>query len=223
MYFALSKSLKRLLGAVGISLTAHKTRLLTITAILFAAPLNSAGFYKGNLSVTQALNLGVSSLKSEAQAIEVNKRCDFSKPVNLRKTNQYGIFGTDEFDTIVCGYLIKKQIEVFGGQQTNAYLKIVAFYDEGFKKSIAAGIQEGNTVNFVENGIYEFNLGCLRKGKIVGDENQEMKNKYIDGRTQTKLLKSSPNQPVSVILSFSKHSGRDCCCLNLAEQIRVYE
>ncbi|HEY9671282.1 MAG TPA: hypothetical protein V6D11_07555 [Waterburya sp.] len=222
MYCALSKSLKRLLGAIGISLTARKTRLLTITAILVAAPLNSAGFYQGNLSVTPVLNLGA-SLQSEAQAIEVNKRCDFSNPVKLRRTNQYGIFGTDEFDTIVCGYLIKKQIEVFGEQQTNAYLKIVAFYDEGFKKSIAAGIQEGNTVNFVENGVYEFNLGCLKKGKIVGDENQEIKNKYIDGRTQAKLLKSSPNQPISLILSFSKHSGRDCCCLNLAEKIRVYE
>lgn len=222
MYGALSKSLKRLLGAVGISLTAHKTRLLTIPAAFFAVSLNSAVFYQGNLSVTHSVNLGA-SLQGEALAIDVNKRCDFSKSVNLRRTNQYGIFGTDEFDTIVCGYLIKKQIEVFGEQQTNAYLKIVAFYDEEFKKSIAVGIQEGNTVNFVENGVYEFNLGCLKKGKIVGDENQEVKNKYIDGRTQTKLLKSSPNQPVSVILSFSKHSGRDCCCLNLAEQIRVYE
>ena len=223
MYCALSKSLKRLLGAVGISLTARKTRLLTTTAILFAVPLNSAGFYIGNLSVTHALNPGVSLLQREAQVIEVNKRCDFSKPVNLRRTHQYGIFGTDEFDTIVCGYLIKKQIEVFGEQQTNAYLKIVAFYDEGFKQSIAAGIQEGNTVNLVENGVYEFNLGCLKKGKIVGDDNPAIKNKYIDGRTQAKLLKSSPNQPVAVILSFSRHSGRDCCCLNLAEQIRVYE
>jgi hypothetical protein len=222
MYCALSKSLKRLLGAVGISLKAHKTRLLTITAILFAAPLNSAAFYKGNLSVTHALNLAA-SFQSEAQAIEVNKRCDFSKPVNLRRTNQYGIFGTDEFDTIVCGYLIKKQIEVFGEQQTNAYLKILAFYDEGFKKSIAKGIQEGNTVNFVENGVYEFNLGCLKKGKVVGDEHKEVKNKYIDGRTQAKLLNSSANQPVSVILSFIKHTGRDCCCLNLAEKIRIYE
>ncbi len=215
MNCALSKSLKRLLGAVGISLTAPKSSLLTITAILLAVPLNSAVFYCDNL--------GVKSLHSKAQALEVNKGCNFSNPVNLRRTNQYGIFGTDEFDTIVCGYLIKKQIEVFGEQQTNAYLRIIAFYDEGFRKSIAEGIQEGNTINLVENGVYAFNLGCLKKGKIVGDENQGLKNKYIDGRTQAKLLKSSPNQPVSVILSFGKHSGRDCCCLNLAEQIRVYE
>lgn len=220
MNSALSNWLGRVVEAVFFSIYSQKSTLLSITAILLAVPLNSTSFSLENSFPLKTINLDFYPSNPDSQKAFSNKNCTFPQTVALRNTQTYGIFGDDEFDTLVCGYLIKRNIEVFGEQQTNAYLRIVDFYDGGFKNSIEKGVREGNTVNLVENGNYDFNLGCWQNDKIVIDESENVN--YIDNLTQEKIAKSSPIQPVSVILSFSKHSGSDYYCLSLAEQIRIY-
>lgn len=161
-------------------------------------------------------------LEVSAVGDKETKKCDFSKPVDLRETTKYGIFGDDEFDTIVCGYLVTKEEIVWDEKQTNAYFVIIDFYDEKLKESIKKGIQEGNTINSETNGIYEFNLGCFENGEIVGTEYNESEI-YLDGAAQEKILNSSLDDPASIILSFGKHSGTECYCCNLAHKIRIYE
>lgn len=219
MNSALSNWLGRVVEAVFFSLHSQKSTLLSITAIFLAVPLTSTSFSLANLFPLKSINLDSHLSKPDYQKTFSNKNCTFPQAVVLRSTEKYGIFGDDEFDTFVCGYLVKRNIEVFGEQQTNAYLRIIAFYDNGLKNSIEKGIREGNTVNSVENGNYDFNLGCWQNGQIVIDENENAN--YIDKVTQDRLAKSTPTQPVSVILSFEKHKGSDYYCLSLAEQIRI--
>lgn len=219
MNSALSNRLGRVVEAVFFSIHSQKSTLLSIPAILLAVPLTSTSFSWENPFPIKSINLDFHQSTSDDQKAFSDKNCTFLQTVVLRNTKTYGIFGDDEFDTLVCGYLVTRKIEVFGEQQTNAYLRIVQFDDDGFKNSINQGVREGNTVNFVENGNYDFNLGCWQNGKIVRDESVNAN--YIDNLTQEKLAKSSPTQPVSVILSFGKHSGSNCCCLSLAEQIRI--
>ncbi len=219
MNSALSNWLGRVVEAIFFSIHSQKSTLLSITAILLAVPLTSTSFFLEKPFLLKSINLDVSHSTLNYQKDFSNKNCTLPKTVVLRKTQKYGIFGNDEFDTLVCGYLVKRNIEVFGEQQTNAYLRIVEFYDDGLKNSIDKGIREGNTVNLVENGNYDFNLGCWQDGKIVIDEDGNVN--YIDKFTQDELAKSTPTQPVSVILSFGKHSGSDYYCLSLAEQIRL--
>ncbi len=76
-------------------------------------------------------------------------------------TNSYNIFGSAEFDTTVTGYLKVLEEEAFGTKTTNAYFAITDFQDEGFRKSVAEGIDHGNSVNNQEGDLYLFNLGCL--------------------------------------------------------------
>lgn len=217
MNSALSNWLGRVVEAVFFSIHSQKSTLLSMTAILLAVPLTSTSFSLEKSFLFKSINLDVPYSKPGYQKEVSNKNCTFPQAVGLRNTQKYGIFGDDEFDTLVCGYLVKRNIEVFGEQQTNAYLRIVKFYDDGFKNSIEKGIREGNTVNLLKNGNYDFNLGCWQDEKIVIDENTN----YIDKATQDTLAKSTPTQPVSVILSFEKHSGSDYYCLSLAEQIRI--
>lgn len=146
--------------------------------------------------------------------------CDVTQPTTLKRTTHYGIFGDDQFDTLVCGYLVPRQEEVFGENVTVAYFRINKFYDEGFKAAIKKGVDNGNNVNSVKNGVYEFNLGCLSNKKIVGDNWKEGKT-YIATADQATIIQSSVKQPVPVILSFNQHEGSDCTCCNLAEQVRV--
>lgn len=142
--------------------------------------------------------------------------CDFSKPITLRETVKYGIFGDDAFDTVVCGYLKTKEVDVWEDQYIWVYLVIVDFLDEGFIRSIEEGIRIGNGVNSKSNGYYEFNLGCFLDGEIVSISK-------IDTQTQRVLLDSSPEKLVSITISFEEHPGTGCECCNLVEEIRLYE
>jgi hypothetical protein len=179
-------------------------------------------------SENEELKEEVKGLKAERKGSQVEDQveqaptCDFTKPINLRTTSRYGIFGDDEFDTIVCGYLELKDEVVFDEKQTNAYFNIKKFYDDGFRKSLDQGISEGNTINQKVDSTYRFNLGCYENGKITGieyDPNQE----YINETAQKRILSSTSDNPTSIILSFGKHEGRGCQCCNLAHKIRIYE
>lgn len=132
------------------------------------------------------------------------------------------IFGTEESQTYVCGYLISEEEDVFGEMQTNVYLEISEFFEESFKDAILAGIVRGNTVNKEVDGRLRLNLGCLVEGKIEGVQFQE-DSPYIDENTTEKLLNSSPENPISLSLEFGIHEGFGCDCCNLAHKIRVYE
>lgn len=160
--------------------------------------------------------LTAKSLKSQAIT------CNFAKPVQLRSTTKYGIFGDDTFDTVVCGYLITKEQEIYDEKHTIAYLRIVKFADEGFKKAMSRGVAEGNSINAVENGNYDFSLGCFKNGKIEADYENKTGKPYLTEAVKAKIINSSPQQPVALILSFGKHEGSDCVCCNLAYIVRDY-
>jgi hypothetical protein len=87
------------------------------------------------------------------------RACNFSRQIPLRSTSQYGLLGNDTFDTLVCGYLVIKQEDVLGEAITTAYLRILRFQDSQFQKAMAREVAQGNSVNSVANGVYDFNLG----------------------------------------------------------------
>jgi hypothetical protein len=168
--------------------------------------------------------LSTASISNHArgQAVIKAKNCDFSKLVNLRTTTRYGIFGDDTFDTAVCGYLVRQVEERFGQKETIAYLRITQFQDEGFRRAIERGVAQGNTVNSVKNGIYDFSLGCF-KGRRIEVDAFDPANSYLLPAVQQKLMNSSAEQPIALIFSFAKHPGSACICCNLADQVRLYE
>lgn len=190
--------------------------LLNLTSVPISAAHNSVGTDQPAISAARnSVRTAQTAPRSSQSAT-----CEVTQPTNLKKTNRYGIFGDDQFDTVVCGYLLTRQEEIFGQNVTVAYFRINKFYDKGFRTAIKKGVDSGNSVNSVRNGIYDFNLGCLDGGKIVGDMSQETK-AYITPADQKRILKTSVNQPVPIVLSFNVHGGADCTCCNLAEQVRV--
>jgi hypothetical protein len=134
--------------------------------------------------------------------------------------NNYNIFGESKFDTIVKGYLEVKEKQVFDSTIPTAYFVITEFADNGFRESLEEGISQRNTVNMKENDMYKFNLGCFGDGKIEGIE-YEADKVYIDESTQEKIIGSSLNNQVSLVLSFGYHLGRGCDCCNLAHSVRI--
>jgi hypothetical protein len=148
--------------------------------------------------------------------------CNFTKLISLKKTENYHIFGGSEFDTLVCGYLFTRQEQIFDERVTVAYLRITTAPDRNFIRAIKRGINKGNSVNFVRNNAYYFNLGCLKKGEIEGTE-YDRRYAYLTDRVEKYILQSTPQQPVKLILSFGKHIGSGCECCNLAHRIRLYE
>jgi hypothetical protein len=144
---------------------------------------------------------------------------NLSKPVQLRATQRYGIFGDDEFDTVVCGYLVTRLEKVWDETLNVAYFRVTQFGQPGFQQAIAQGINQGNTVNALRSGQYELNLGCFDKNRITGHQ-YDPKTPYITPATQAQLLNSSVTQPVAIVLSFGKHPGSHCTCCNLAEALR---
>lgn len=147
--------------------------------------------------------------------------CNFSKKVNLRTTDTYGIFGDDEFDTLVCGYVIIQEEEVFGEKQENVYFVITNYKDEKFRESIVEGIKNGNTINKKIGNYYALNLGCKNGDKISGMQYRSDET-YLDDATQSAILSSTTENPLSLIISFDKHEGAGCTCCNLASKIRLY-
>lgn len=183
--------------------------------------LNQCQDEKNNLNkqLSDIKNI-VSDSEEGDQAAGVNP-CEFNKDISLKTTTTYGIFGDDEFDTVVCGYAELKDEVVFDQTQTNIYFNITNFADEGFKKSLQQGISEGNTINQQEGEIYKFNLGCYKNDAIEGIQYEEGVD-YIDSATQQAILNSTAENPVALILSFGEHYGRGCDCCNLAHQIKLY-
>lgn len=146
--------------------------------------------------------------------------CDLYKDAALRKTDTYGIFGDDEFDTIVCGYIKMEEEEVFGEKQTTAYFVITKYSNSGFRESIVEGIKGGNSVNKKIGNLYALNLGCQEGSKITGIQYTD--EVYINDETTSKIFASSKENPIPLIVSFDIHAGADCSCCNLASKIRPY-
>jgi hypothetical protein len=80
----------------------------------------------------------------------------------------------------------------------------------------------GNSVNQKGPRYYELNLGCFNGGKIVGFEYGD-DGPYLDQETESAIANSSPENLVSLVLSFGIHGGSGCTCCNLAHQIRLYQ
>lgn len=167
------------------------------------------------LTMTYSLSHGVQADTA------LSNVCDFSKQVNLRPTDRYGIFGDDAFDTVVCGYLVTRMQQLWDEPIHVAYLRILKFGQAGFQQAIATGITQGNSVNVLRQGQYEFNLGCFENGRVKGQAHTPEK-PYLTDAVQEQLVKSSETRPIKLILSFEKHPGRSCECCNLADSIRLY-
>ncbi|MEB3292917.1 MAG: hypothetical protein VKJ24_07140 [Synechococcales bacterium] len=155
-------------------------------------------------------------------APKASPTCQFTPPPKrLRSTTRYGIFGNDEFDSLVCGYLVIRQEQRFEEEIQLAYFRITQFYEQGLQQAIATGIENKNAINAKTDGYYELGLGCYQNGRIIGTE-YDRKLPYLPTATQQQLFKSSAQKPVRVILSFGKHTGEGCDCCNLPHQIRIY-
>lgn len=185
--------------------------------VLLRSLMRSSGWR----SLAGLLTLSIVCTSSLAVAQPKLSACDFSTAVPLRTTTQYGIFGNDEFDTVACGYLVTRTAKIFDETVTLAYLRIVKFQDEKFRQAIVAGVQQGNGVNSVQDGSYDFSLGCIQDQTIVADLDDNPAQPYLLPAAKTEILQSSAAQPVSLIFSFSNRAGSDCVCCNLAQQIRL--
>lgn len=150
--------------------------------------------------------------------------CDFSKNVSLRPGKTFDMYGTETFDTVICGYVLLR--DEMGGEASNVpitvpYFVIIRFADRGFEESVSKSVSSGNGVNSKEGGSYLFNLGCCKEGHIEGIERADG-NPYIDQQSESAILSSTPAKPVMIILSFGKHLGSGCVCCNLAHRVRLY-
>lgn len=158
--------------------------------------------------------------EKEAEKEEVKELaspCDFSKDVTLKETTKYGIFGDDEFDTVVCGYLNISEENIFGDIYTVANLVITKFMDEDFKTSLTGGISEGNTVNKLINGNVAMGIGCIENGALVNHGNTT-----IQSSAATAIMASTAEKPVALIFSFEEHGGFGAACAGLMEEISLY-
>lgn len=139
----------------------------------------------------------------------------------LRSAQRYGLFGDEEFDTIICGHLVTREEKIWDESVNSAYFRITQFADAKFQAAIAQGIQAGNGVNALRQGRYELNLGCVSSTGIVGHQyNSQIP--YLNDGTMKALQRSQVNQPIAVVISFGKHPGSNCDCCNLAHAVRYY-
>lgn len=158
--------------------------------------------------------------KKEEATQETSNNCDFSKEVSLRTSDTYDIFGGSEFDTVVCGYVKTQKEVVWDQEQENVYFVMTKYKDDKFRESIVEGIKSGNTVNKKIGDNYALNLGCKEGSRISGMQYTD--ETYLDDNTQNKILSSTQENPLSLIVSFDKHEGAGCSCCNLASKIRLY-
>lgn len=145
--------------------------------------------------------------------------------------NPYDIFGGSEFEAKVDGYLQIKNWEIIeenelfdvGTKGSTAYFVITKYHSEEFEVGINRLIYLGYY------GGHGIDLGNLENDKIIGIKWAEDgtpsrdPEAYIDEDTVKALLKSSKENPVSVILSFGKYEinwgcGKYC---NYVSQVKL--
>ena len=143
----------------------------------------------------------------------------FIEPITLRPTTKYGIFGDDEFDTVVWGYVLIEKEDQFGTMTDIAYFIITEYLHEEFKNAIQNGINKGNTLNKKFGGKFGFRLGCFANNKI---EKTAKTGENIEQNVNQAILNSKPEDPIGIILSFEEHAGMGCDCCSLAEKISLY-
>jgi hypothetical protein len=130
----------------------------------------------------------------------------------------YDVFGEAEFETLVCGYAIRRQSVVFNESLTLVHFRILQARDQEFLAAIERGIARGNSVNYRQEGFYHLNLGCWNGNRIVGDI--DAPRNYLDRATQRTIAASTRQKPVKLRLSFRRRLGSGCICCNLASRIR---
>jgi len=193
-----------------------KTKLVIVLSILMFILSGCTNFESDEPALVEVIEPEVIA--------EKDSPCDFSKDVELRPGVTYDQFGSEEFDTVVCGYFSHQEEEIFEEMYDIAYLNVVEFMEDEFRQSLDAGFDMGNTVNALQNGqTYALNLGCYEKGKIIGTNYENPSEEYyFDQKTMDAILNSTPEKPVSVILSYGFHEGRGCTCCNLMHDINLY-
>ncbi len=145
------------------------------------------------------------------------------KQVEEKILEEYGLWQRN-FNELVAGYVVLQKVkglsELFGYiDQTNVYLEIIDYMDEEFIKSLEKKIEEGNTINIKSDGNILFNLGCLENNKIIADSRGP---DYMNKETQETILKSTKENPVSIVLYFEQELGKGCKCCSFAKKVWLY-
>ncbi|NJN49370.1 MAG: hypothetical protein HC805_05815 [Alkalinema sp. RL_2_19] len=89
---------------------------------------------------------------------------------------------------------VTRQEKIWDETVNVAYLRITKFGQAGFEQAIDQGIKQGNQINTLRQGQYEFNLGCFDGNKITGQQYDE-KIPYLTDAVQALLINSSAQQP----------------------------
>lgn len=169
-----------------------------------------------------ATPIAANSERANQASKELKQECEFdSVEVDLRPGVTYDLTGQEEFETLVCGYLVQKEENMASEEKeplikNRAYLVITKFAESKFKEAIEKQIGEGNSVNKAEDSNYQLGCGCLEGNKLISDTGE-----LTDQASLAKLLASSPAKPVMVKLVFQVHPGRGCTCCNLVDKLEV--
>jgi hypothetical protein len=166
-----------------------------------------------------SLSLVISNLGSfVGYAVPIPSGCNVAAASSSGVRN-FDVFGESEFETVVCGYAIRRRSVISGEPLTIVHFRILQARDREFLTAIARGIEGGNTVNYREEGFYHLNLGCWQNNRIVGDIDSSVN--YLDRATQRTIAASTRQKPVKLRLSFRRRLGSGCLCCNLASRIRA--
>ncbi len=156
------------------------------------------------LGCTENQNLVIT--KSPEQMPVVSSETEYNLPeYNLQDE-------AAQFTTEISGYFHTRPVNIMGGDYNVISLLITNFKDEGFKEAIE---QWWNSYdNELIEGLYPFDLGCLKDGHIESDTE-------IDTPTREAILKSTKEKPVTVLLIFDKHGATDRPCGSFAQKIKL--
>ncbi len=169
----------------------------------------------GKIMISDALNVLAQTIPAQ------NSPCSLPQLTSASPAQKYDMFGKDHFEAAVCGYLVIRTEKVWDETVTNAYFRILQFGNDDLRRSLQAAIEQGDRVNVMRQGKYEFNLGCFEENLVSGEDYDPIQ-PYITNDVQTQLGQSSEQRPINIILSFGQHPGGDCFCCNLAHTIRSY-
>jgi hypothetical protein len=151
-------------------------------------------------------------------------KCAFDASIynELTAGRDYDMFGNEEFDTVVCGYLVtgKNTSEATGKTVDVAYFRVLDI-STGFKNAVDQAIIDGNTVNRKIGNNLDIRLGCIENNELVTNDAGDTDE--LDSATSQAILNSTEANPINLILSFEEESGQGILCDSLADTIQLVE
>ena len=161
------------------------------------------------------------------QKSEINDPCtyDATSLTKFRKAVTSDFFGTEVFDTVVCGYLTSADQVVFAQQKTIAYFHIVEAAS-GFSGAISTAISQHNAINRQGGQTFEFRLGCVDKqaktGLALAFDQGIIKKDKLDAITEASIIASTSEHPINIMFSFELgEQTQPVVCNSLATHMQV--